>query len=99
VKYYRDLKGFPVKQKRILSEASRGCRRYLIYSVCTFTEEETEGVVEDFLGGERGFEPLPPEEVLPGILFSEELKYVRYRGRGAIIELSDIMYIAILERK
>lgn len=99
VKYYRDLKGFPPKQKRVLEEASSRASRYLIYSVCTFTEEETEGVVEDFLKRQKGFQALPPGEVLAGALSGEELHYIRELERGAMIEASDLMYIAILERK
>ncbi|MCA1901649.1 MAG: 16S rRNA (cytosine(967)-C(5))-methyltransferase RsmB [Candidatus Hydrogenedens sp.] len=45
------LKRLPNLQKEILEEASRVCKKggIIVYSVCTFTEDETLGVVNEFI--------------------------------------------------
>ncbi len=55
-------------QTRLLQNAAGALKRggLLVYSVCSFSEEETQGVVSDFLGKRPDYVPAPfrPEEVI-----------------------------------
>jgi 16S rRNA (cytosine967-C5)-methyltransferase len=60
-----DLGKYPHLQKSILSNASKCLKKdgILVYSTCTITEEENEGVVRDFLSEYPDFQVERPRDV------------------------------------
>lgn len=68
------------RQDELVGEAARLVRPggLLVYSTCTFSREENEGVVERFLAGHAEFEPVPLAAV-PG----EEVVWSRMPREGA----------------
>lgn len=56
-----------ILQKKLLSEAIRVCKKggTIVYSVCTFTEEETKKVVESFINSNKALPINGPELLEP----------------------------------
>lgn len=76
------------RQREILNNASRLVRGggYIIYSTCTYSPEENEKTLDDFLNTHPEFSPVPlPEKILeataPALTYGVNCKNVRYARR------------------
>jgi 16S rRNA (cytosine967-C5)-methyltransferase len=94
-KYVAGPIGFPEVQFKILREASKRVagNGFIIYSVCTFTPEETGDTVEKFLkaGGFRAvhFDELPFRELLEEAAF----------GAFTNVPGGDIFYVSVMKKE
>lgn len=93
-KYIEDSDDFPSTQLRILEQAARNVRHqgYLLYSVCTFTPEETANVVEEFVK-RTGFSVAP--------LISTYQQFLRQTEQGVftVIPRGDLFFLSLLLKK
>jgi 16S rRNA (cytosine967-C5)-methyltransferase len=67
----KDLKSFPVLQKKILNRSAGYPKRggMIIYTTCTIETEENEEVVKDFLATHPEYECInPPEIISPDLI-------------------------------
>ena len=62
-----DITELAARQLQILTQAARLVRPggRLVYSVCTLTPEETDGVIDDFLAKHPDYQQAPLDELLP----------------------------------
>ena len=83
----RDVLKFAEEQIKILLDASKLVKRYLVYCVCTITPQETDGVIANFLS-------------LTNEKFSIENVPIVYTKTkfGGFVRMHDIMYIALLHK-
>jgi 16S rRNA (cytosine967-C5)-methyltransferase len=67
-----DIPAMVARQKALLRAAARRLlpRGSIVYSTCTLTEEENEGVWTSFLDEHRGFEPVDPAQGATGAVRS-----------------------------
>ncbi len=88
-KYVVDADDFPVVQLDILKKAGRhvAAGGHLVYSVCTFTSQETKGVVDKFLNDGK----FKPVEASHFGLSHTRLTYPEVKG-------GDIFYLAVLKK-
>jgi 16S rRNA (cytosine967-C5)-methyltransferase len=93
-KYVTGSDDYPKNQLSILSEAAEklGKGGYLVYSVCTFTPEETDQVVEAFLT-KKGFQCAS----IGDFPFSDMFLKTRF-GAFTVVPFGDIFYVSVLKK-
>ncbi|MEM4258881.1 MAG: RsmB/NOP family class I SAM-dependent RNA methyltransferase [Candidatus Thermoplasmatota archaeon] len=94
-KYVPGSGDFPKNQLDILREAAQKLDRngFLMYSVCTFTPDETDQVVEAFLTLERGFRC----SWFDDFVLNDLLSRTRF-GAFTMVPFGDIFYLSVLQK-
>jgi len=82
-----DVLKFAEEQIKILLNASKFVKRYLVYCVCTLTPQETDDVIDNFLSLTN--EKFSVDDVA---IVDEKTKF------GGFLKLHDIMYIGVLRK-
>ncbi len=91
-KYQEDFEKYADNQIAILEEARKYVKKsgFLVYVVCSFTPQETSGVIEKFLSENS-------EYTLNTEIFSNISGIVK-TDSGAFITLGDILFISVLKK-